>query len=166
MKRIGAQIAELEAQKRSAVEEEDYDKAKSLKMEIGVLRRRLEGQPTAASPLHLQSVPAGVPTPGATMSHGFPVGAVAAESSPVSAEQEVSAEPPAPPVPVNPLSPERDVSYDHLPYDERPAQAKGMMNASSTPRTGSRAPLPSRRRREETAALPWPSLPWRQTCRR
>ena len=129
MKRIGAQIAELEAQKRSAVEEEDYDTAKSLKMEIGVLRRRLEGQPTAASPLHLQSVPAGVPTPGATMSHGSPVGAVAAESSPVSAEQEVYAEPPAPPVPVNPLSPERDVSYDHLPYDERPAQAKGMMNA-------------------------------------
>jgi centrosomal protein CEP104 len=34
-----------------------------------------------------------------------------------------------PPVPVNPLSPERDVSFDHLPYDERPAQAQGMMNA-------------------------------------
>lgn len=128
MKRIGSQIGELEAHKKIAVEDEDYDKAKSLKMEIGVLRRRLEGQPTAASPLHLQSVPAGVLTPGAAPA-GTPAGVVAAESSPASVEKDVAEQAAVPPVPANPLSPERDVSYDHLPYDERPAQAKGMMNA-------------------------------------
>ncbi|QDZ20320.1 centrosomal protein [Chloropicon primus] len=129
MKRIGAQIGELEAQKKIAVQEEDYDKAKSLKMEISVLRRRLEGQPTAASPLNLQTVPVGAATPG-TIPAGTSAGAIAAESSPVSAEKgEAFEQAAAPQNPVNPLSPERDVSYDHLPYDERPAQAKGMMNA-------------------------------------
>ena len=128
MKRIGAQIGDLEAQKKIAVEVEDYDKAKSLKMEIGVLRRRLEGQPTAVAPIQLQSTPVGAPSPGVAAASPA-VGGAAQESSPVKPDLELEEAPTVPPVPVNPLSPERDVSYDHLPYDERPAKAKGMMNA-------------------------------------
>ena len=130
MKRVGAQIGELEAQKKHAVEEEDYDKAKSLKLEIGVLRRRLEGQPTVATPIHLPAAPAGVPQTGVAVAASTPTRAIVSESSPVAADQEHPEQVPVQPeVPVNPLSPERDASYDHLPYDERPAQAKGMMNA-------------------------------------
>ena len=124
MKRVGSQIGELEATKKAAVQNEDYDKAKALKLEIAQMRRLLETQPSAATP---------VPAQGAVQEKGNSSPIMAQEGGAPAASEDSQEQPTTTPIPMNPLSPERDVSYDHLPYDERPAKAKGMMNVFITP---------------------------------